>query len=380
MSKEGRKDYMSLKTIEKIGIMGGGVNAALLCLEAKKKGIQTTIVDKDMYCPASKVADEQLVTPLNKNALFKLIQRTDAIVFATKLEDPEDYSPLLKSKTPVYPAIEVLETLSSRQRFLWKMEQKGVPVIKYKRLETEIEVLELLKEIELPVSITKHYKTQTKNSQSDEIVLLSDEDIVDLLIEQDKQVDYWLVEEIHLESMELSVGVTRDIKKKMYTYSVSEDIYDGSDWMQSHVPARITKTLQKKAIALAKRAVRTLDGIGSFTVNISVSDDKDLYVRDMHPYALENAVYTNESCNISQYDHLIRTVLGLPLYPATFSGVIFAHLETGSLLTDVENMSSLLAKPETNVYSFKGKINDDTRLLYTFKADGWEELEENLKK
>ena len=332
-----------------------------------------------MYCPASKVADEHLVTPLNKNALFKLIQRTDAIVFTTKLEDPDDYSPLLKENTPVYPAIEVLETLSSRQRFLWKMEQKGVPVIKYKRLDTEVEVLELLKDIELPISITKHYKTPTKNSQSDEILLLSDEDIVDLLIVKDKQVDYWLVEEIHLEAMELSIGVTRDIKKKIYTYSVSEDIYDGSEWMQSHVPARITKTLQKKAIALAKRAIRTLDGIGAFTVNISVSDDKELYVRDVQPYALENAVYTNESCNISQYDHLIRTILGLPLYPAIFSGVIFSHLETGTLLADAESMTSLLTKPETNVYSFKGKINEDTRLLYTFKANTWEELEENLK-
>ncbi len=371
---------MSLTSLEKIGIMGGGVNAALLCLEAKKKGIQTTIVDPDMYCPASKVADEHLVTSLNKNALFKLIQRTDAIVFATKLEDADDYSPLLKEKTPVYPQIEVLETLSSRQRFLWKMEQKGVPIIKYKRLETEIEVLELLKDIELPISITKHYKTQTQNSQSNEIVLLSDEDIVDLLIEKDKQVDYWLVEEIHLESVELSVGVTRDVKKKVYTYSVAEDIYDGSDWIQSHVPARITKTLQNKAIALAKRAVRTLGGIGTFTVNISVSEDKELYVRDMHPYAMENAIYTNESCNISQFDHLIRTMLGLPLYPATFDGVLFSHLEKGTLLADVENMTSLLAKPGTNVYSFKGKVNDDTLLLYTFKGDNWEELEENIKK
>lgn len=371
---------MSLTSLDKIGIMGGGLKAALLCLEAKNKGIQTTIVDPDMYCPAAKIADEHLVTPLSKDALFKLIQRTDAIVFTNKLDAPDDYSPLLKDKTPVYPQIEVLETLSSRQRFLWKMEQKGVPIVKYKRLETEVEVLDLLKDIELPISITKHYKTQTQNSQSNEIILLSDEDIVDLLIEKNKQVDYWLVEEMQVEATELSVGVTRDIKNKLYTYSVAEDVYDGTDWMQSHVPARITKTLQNKAIALAKRAVRAIGGIGTFTVNISLGEDKELYVRDMHPYALENAVYTKESCNISQFDHLIRTMLGLPLYPATFEGVMFAHLEKGSLLADVENMTSLLAKPETNVYSFKGKTGDDTLLLYTFKADNWAELEDNLKK
>lgn len=370
---------MSLTSPQKIGIMGGGINAALLCLEAKKKGIQTTIVDEDMYCPASKLADEHLVAPLNKNTLFKLTQRTDAIVFTKRLEDLKGYSPLHKEKTPVYPEIEVLETLSSRERFLWAMEQKGIPIAKYKRLDSEIAVIELLKDIELPISITKHYKSQSKSNQSDEIVLLSDEDIVDLLIGKDKQVDYWLVEEIHLEAMELSIGVTRDIKKKMYTYSVSEDIYHGDDWIQSHVPARINKTLQNKAIALAKRAVRSLDGIGAFTVNISIKENKELYVRDIHPYALANAIYTNESCNISQYDHLIRTILGLPLYPASFNGVIFAHVERGTMVADIENSSGLLAKPGSNLYSFKGKTDDDAVLVYTFKADTWDKLEENIK-
>ena len=370
---------MSLTSIEKIGIMGGGINAALLCLEAKKKGIKTTIVDKDMYCPASNVADEHLVAPLNKNTLFKLIQRTDAIVFSEKLENIEDYRPLLKQNTPVFPEVEVLEVLSSRQRFLWKMEQQDLPIVKYKRLENEIEVLELLKDIELPISITKHYKTQASNNQVDEILLLSDEDVVDLLIEKDKKIDYWLVEEIRLEAMELSVGVTRDVKNKMYTYSISEDVYDGGNWVQSHTPARITKTLQKQVIALARRAIRKLGGIGTFTVNILVDEDKTLYIRDVHPYALENAVYTNEGCNISQYDHLIRVILGLPLYPATFSGVMFSHLESGTLLADMENMSGVLARCGTNVYSFKGKTSDDARLLYTFKADTWEELENNIK-
>ncbi|HHX60391.1 MAG TPA: ATP-grasp domain-containing protein [Epulopiscium sp.] len=370
---------MSLTSPEKIGIMGGGINAALLCLEAKKKGIQTTIVDEDMYCPASKVADEHLVAPLNKSTLFKLIQRTDAIVFTKKLENPEDYIPLLKEKTLAYPQVEILETLSTRQKFLWKMEQKGIPIVNYKRLDSEVEMLELLKEIELPISITKHYKSQTKNNQSDEIVLLSDEDIVDLLMEKDKQVDYWLIEEMHLEAMELSVGVTRDIKNKLYTYSVSEDIYDGDDWIQSHVPARISKTLQNKAIALAKRAVKSLEGVGTFTVNISLNQDKEFYVRDIHPYALANSVYTNESCNISQTDHLIRTILGLPLYPAIFDGVLFTHLEKGTLLSDVEKTSALLARQETNVYSFRGKVSEDTMLLYTFKAETWGRLEDNLK-
>ena len=190
-----RKDHnMIEEKIDHIGIMGGGTNAALLCLEAKKKGIKTTIVDQDMYCPAAHIADEHLVGPLNKKTLLKLIQRTKSIVFAAKLEDPEDYQPLLKEKIPVYPGFEILETLSSRQKFLWKMEQQEIPIIPYKRLEDELEVLDLLKDVELPISITKYYKSQSEANPSDEILLLSDEDLVDLLIEKDKQIDYWLVE------------------------------------------------------------------------------------------------------------------------------------------------------------------------------------------
>lgn len=376
---EERNHNMKEVKIDQIGIMGGGTNAALLCLEAKKKGIRTTIVDNDMYCPAAHIADEHLVAPLNKNALLKLIQRTKAIVFTAKLEDPEDYSPLLKEKIPVYPEFEVLDALSSRQRFLWKMEQQEIPIIPYTRLEDEIEVLELLKDIELPVSITKYYKSQSQDNQSDEIVLLSDEDLVDLLIEKDKQIEYWLVEEIYLESIELSVGVTRDIKGKIYTYGVAEDVYDSGSWIQSHIPARITKTLQNKATALAKKAIRKLGGTGTYTVNISMDKDKELYVRDIHPYALENAVYTNESCSISQYDHLLRTLLDMPLFPSVFDGVVFVHLENSTITGGIDNMSEILVKPGTNVYAFPGKGPNDSTSLYTFRADTWEQLEENIK-
>lgn len=364
---------MSLESIEKIGIMGGGINAALLCLEAHKKGIETTIVDEDLHCPASGIADEHLVSPLNKTILLKLIQRTDVIVFANKLENINDYSPLLKEKAKVYPQIEILEILSSRRRFLWKMEQLEIPTIKYEILEEEIEVLDLLREVELPVSITKHYK-----DKYDEFVLLSDEDMVDLLVDKDIKVNYWLVEEIPLDSLELSVGISRDEKNKMFDYSVCEDLYDGDSWIQGHVPARITKTLQRQAIALARRTIRRLDAIGTFTVNIVVDQEGKLIVRDVQPFALANAIYTKEGCNISQYDHLIRIILGLHLYPAEFEGVVFSYLEKESGNSGLGSMRMMLEKQGSNMYSFKGKAYDSTRHLYTFKADSWEDLEQTL--
>ena len=365
-------------TVDKIGIMGGGMNAALLCLEAKKKGIKTTIVDQNMYCPAASIADEHLVAPLNKYTLLKLIQRTNAIIFTSKLEAVDDYSPLLKEKIPVYPGLEILETLSSRQRFLWKMEQQEIPIMPYTRLEDELELLEHLKEMQLPASITKYYKTQSKSNPSDEILLLSDEDLVDLLIDKDKQVDYWLVEEIPLESVELSVGVTRDIKGRLFTYSVAEDVYDDGKWIQSQIPARITKTLQNKAIVLAKRVIRKLGGIGTFTVKISVGQDKELYVRDIYPYATENAVYTNENSTISQYDHLIRTVLGMPLYEAKVKGVMLLYLVNDGFHDGDKLLGKILEKEGTNVYAFPGKNKNDTSVLYTFKADTWKELNKNI--
>lgn len=365
---------MTSISIEKIGIIGGGISAALLCLEAKKKGLKTTIVDPDINCLASKIADEHLVSSLDKNILLKISHRTDVIVFTKKLENISDYDILIKEKAIVYPQVEVLETLSSRELFLETMDERDIPVANYKKLKDELEVIEFLKDAELPISMTKHY-----HSESDKILLLSNDDIVDLLIEVDKPADYWLVEELPIESVELSIGVTRDIKNKMHTYSVTEDIYDGSSWVQSYVPARITKTLQTKAIALAKRAIRSLGATGTFTVNISVSKEKKLTVRDIHPYALENAAYTLESCDISQYDHLIRTILGLPLYSSTFQGVTFCHLENGALLNDPSSITNILAYQGTNVYSFKGKDKDQTMSLYTFKANSWEELEENIK-
>lgn len=370
---------MSLIELEKIGIIGGGINAALLCLEAKKKGIKTTIVDEDMYCQAASIADEHIVAPLNEQSLLKLTHRVDVVVFTKDLNRISDYQALLEEDIPVYPNFELLEMLYSRQRLLWKMEQNDIAVGPYKKLKDELSVLEELKTTDLPVTITKYYKDLSSPKEYQEFIIESEEDIVDLVMTQSDEAEYWLFEERSQNITELSIAVTRDIKNKVYTYSISEDIYEKGKWVKSYIPARITKTLQNKAVSLARRVIRTLEGVGAFTVKIFVTKDKELHVNKVLPYPVANAVYTNESCSISQYDHWIRVMLGMPLFPSECNGVTFVNLENISEFEEFEDTSKLLTKVGSNLYAFKRKLVNDRTLLYTFRADTWEELEKNIK-
>ena len=370
---------MSLIELEKIGIMGGGLNSALLCLEAKKKGIKTTIVDEDMYCPAANIADEHLVAPLNEESLLKLTHRVDAVVFTKKLNRLSDYGVLLQEGIPVYPDVELLEVLSSRQKFLWKMEQNDIAIAPYKKLQDELGVFEELKNKDLPVSITQYYKDISGPREYQELIIETEEDVVDLLMIRNDEIDYWLLEERAQNMTELSIAVTRDIKNKVYTYSISEDIYEKDKWIKSYIPARITKTLQNKATSLARRVIRTLEGVGAFTVKLSLTKDKELYVKEVLPYPIANAVYTNESCTISQYDHWIRVMQDMPLFSSEFNGVTFVNVEHKSEVEEINDTSQFLTKVGSNLYSFKGKLINDRTLLYTFVADTWVELEKNIR-
>lgn len=368
---------MSVIELDKIGIVGGGINSALFCLEAKKKGIKTAILDPDMYCLAANIADEHLVAPFNESALLKLIHRVDAVLFTHKLDTQKDYKALLKESIPVYPEFETLETLFTRERFLWKMEQHDIPIMPYKILNDEIDVLEAIKNIDFPISVTQYYKGTIDSKDCNEIILKSEEDIIDLFVEQQEKIDYWIVQENPEKNMELSVGVTRDSKSKLYVYSVAEDIYEKEELIKSYVPARTTKTLQNKAISISKRAVKALDGIGTFTVKLGVTKDKEIYVKNIVPYSIENSVYTNESCSISQNDHLLRVMLGLTIFPATFDGVTLVRLEKESPLNNSNHMGEILSKESTNAYFFRGKTVGQNKLLYTFRNQTWEELRKN---
>ncbi len=74
------------KQIRTIGIVGANLTALLLCKEAKKRGIETMLLDKEINNVASDYATTNIVADFDKFTLDRLALRVDAIIFTTNMQ------------------------------------------------------------------------------------------------------------------------------------------------------------------------------------------------------------------------------------------------------------------------------------------------------
>src|SRR5699024_3244399 len=78
------------------------------------------------------------------------------------------------------------------------------------------------------------------------------------------------------------------------------------------VPAQITQSVYDDAIVAARTLAESLSVIGTFEIEMFVTEDGDL-INEMAPRPHNSWHYTNEAFNISQFTQHIRAICNLPV-------------------------------------------------------------------
>ncbi|HUM46627.1 MAG TPA: ATP-grasp domain-containing protein, partial [Chitinophagales bacterium] len=78
-------------------------------------------------------------------------------------------------------------------------------------------------------------------------------------------------------------------------------------------PASLNKTLLKKANEIAMKVVESMNGIGIFAIELFLDKADHWFVNEMAPRPHNSGHHTIEACYTSQYEQLLRILLGLPL-------------------------------------------------------------------
>lgn len=101
----------------------------------------------------------------------------------------------------------------------------------------------------------------------------------------------------------------------MLTYPVVEMVFDPEANLVDTLiaPANISLSLEEKAREIAVKAIEALDGIGIFAVEMFLSVTGDIYINEIAPRPHNSGHHTIEACYTSQYEQLVRIILGLPM-------------------------------------------------------------------
>jgi len=148
---------------------------------------------------------------------------------------------------------------------------------------------------------------------------------------------------------ELSVIAVRGRDGAMAVYPLAENHHEGGILRRSMAPAGVAAATADQAERIAARVLGGLDYVGVVGIELFELADGSLLVNELAPRVHNTGHWTQDGCEVSQFEQHIRAVAGWPLGPTQ----PIARVEMLNLLGDEANgWAKLAAEPESRVHLY----------------------------
>ena len=342
---------MKILPYKTIGIIGGGQLGRMMAQSAKAMGYFVAVLDPTPNCPAAQVSDIEITAAYNDmDAIKKFASISDVITYEFENIDYDSLE-YLKEHAYLPQGSEVLKITQHRYREKSAIKNMGIPVPKFYLIENAAQ----LKEAVFYPSVLK--TTMGGYDGKGQVVLKSEADLpsaLELAAKKECILEEWM----HF-SKEVSVVVARSTTGETAAFPVSENVHVNNIIHLSIVPARVSKEVEAKAIACAKKIAEGLDAIGLLGVEMFVVDD-EIYINELAPRPHNSGHYTMDACLTSQFEQHVRAVCGLPLgdvaqhTPVVMVNILGDHMDKNAL-HNLDTYLPLLKNGKLHLY---GKTQD----------------------
>lgn len=295
---------MKLNEIKKIGIVGGGPSALVICFEAAKLGISTCLLDPKVNCIGASAATEHFVAVINKENVKKLSLRCDKVIFNTKPEFVMD----VKLHAPIYPNKEALGEVCNAKNILELMEMLEIPTTKVYYQDNKQEAFKKVDGITLPFRFIKQYKGYSKQMD-----IFTQEDLADFILEVDEEADSFILQMIEDYKQTISCICLSDGTGKVYLYDPMEIHYDEEGVCHIKIADTLTKTMIGRLNRYNRKILKEIKPIGVFTIRYGIKQNKSLEFIDMTPELGVGSLLTMDAYEISIFEQYLRLILDMKL-------------------------------------------------------------------
>ncbi len=296
-----------------IGIIGGGQLGRMLAMAAARLGYRTVILEPQADCPAAQVANSQIAAPYDDpDALAELAGCCDVVTYEFE-NVPVRAAETLAATVSVYPPPRALEVSQDRlveKRFLNGI---GVPTARFEAVDDQAGLESALQGF----GGSGVLKTRRMGYDGKGQRVFRNAGPADWLGAFAAMGGAPLIlEELIPFEREISVIAVRAANGALVSYAPAENVHRDGILHTSTVPARIAADVAEAARAHAGRVLAALDYVGVVGVEFFVVPGGGLIANEMAPRVHNSGHWTEAACTVSQFEHHIRAVAGLPLVPA----------------------------------------------------------------
>jgi 5-(carboxyamino)imidazole ribonucleotide synthase len=363
-------DLLAIKRPIRVGIIGGGQLGKMIAHEARRMSLKVIVLDPTEGCPASGIADEQIVADFkDERAIMRLAGKSDVLTYEIELANSTALKDLEARTYPVRPAPETLHIVQNKFRQKSFLRQHKIDVADFERVRSEDHLYQLCDNFGFPIMLKA---CENSYDGRGNFLITSREQVRDAF-------NYFSEKELMVEKFvpftkEISIMVARNPSGEVASFPVAENIHKNGILDTSIVPAGINQEVELKAKSIAEMTMEVLKGAGIFGIEMFVTKKGDVLINEIAPRPHNSGHYTNEACSVSQFEQHLRAVLDLPLSkpellcPAVMVNILGNEHSTGSYT--IKGLRRLLSVPGVKLYVYGKKTSKPGRKLGHFTATG----------
>lgn len=304
-----------------IGILGGGQLAQMLCESGEKSGHKTIVLDPSGDACGGKVADEFYREKYTEREILKKIAERASVITYEFENIPRETVEIIENFGGRVPqSYRPLYLSQHRIREKKAVEKLNIPLGKYQGVRTYLDLQRAIESVGYPGILKSATGGYDGKGQW---VIENEEDFRALDFQEG---EYIYEEKIDLER-EVSILVGRSLNGQMVMFPVAENIHRDGILRKTIVPAHISKDEERELKNYGLKIMEGLNFYGILCMEFFIGKDGRILFNEMAPRPHNSHHYTLDSCQYSQFDLLIKAILGEELEePKLYFPVIMLNI------------------------------------------------------
>jgi 5-(carboxyamino)imidazole ribonucleotide synthase len=339
-----------------IGVIGGGQLGRMLALAAARLGFDVTVLEPEPESPAGRVAARTLQSPYDDpKALQVLAETCDIVTFEFENVPAAVVAALERLGAVVAPGRHPLAVAQDRVSEKTFFRAQGVATADFAAIDAAADIAPALPGLG-GRGLLKTRREGYDGKGQTWVEGVADADAAFARIGAQPAILEAGVPFVR----ELSVIAARGWGGEIACYPLGENRHAQGVLRTTLAPAAASEATREQAVAIARRTLEALDYVGVLGVELFELQDGALIVNEFAPRVHNSGHWTQDGCEVDQFEQHIRAIAGWPLGKTD----ALAQVEMTNLLGfEADDWATLAADPSARLWLYGKREARDGRKM-----------------
>lgn len=266
-------------------------------------------MDADPDCPAAHNCTKFFKgSHTNYDDVYRFGQEVDMITYEIESINVEALKKLKSEGKIILPDPEILETIQDKGLQKLFFENHQIPTADFKLYKNKSEIMKAIQQAELSVPFVQKVRQGGYDGRG--VIVVSDASDFAKLIDSPSVIE----KKIKIKK-EIAIIAARSSSGEVSHFpAVEMEFNPEANLVEKLIcPADISQNISTKAGKLADDLISAWDMTGLLAIEMFVDENNEIWINEVAPRPHNSGHHTIESIVTSQFEQLLRAILGLPL-------------------------------------------------------------------